>query len=54
MFGFISKFGFCFAVHDTVYEDEFTIFSVLRLYLVLLYSKFSVLCWLSHAGVSQV
>ncbi len=43
-----------FAVHDTVYEYEFTMFSVLRLRLVSLCSKFSVLCLLSHKGVSQV
>jgi hypothetical protein len=49
-----SKFKFCFAVHDTVYEYEFTMFSVLCLYLVLSCSKFNVLCLLSHNGVSQV
>jgi hypothetical protein len=32
---FCSKFRFCFVVHDTVYEYEFTMFSVLRLHLVL-------------------
>ncbi len=45
---------FSFVVHDTVYEYDFTMFSVLRLHLVLSCSKFSVLCLLSHAGVSQV
>ncbi len=51
---FCSKFMFCFAVHSTVYEYEFTMFSVLHLHLVSSYSRFSVLRLLSHAGVSQV
>jgi hypothetical protein len=51
---FCFKFKFFFAVHDTVYKYEFTMFSVLRLCSVTMCSKFIVLSSLSHKGVSQV
>jgi hypothetical protein len=41
-------------IPDKVYDHKFTMFTVLRLNLVSSCSKFSVLCLLSHKGVSQV
>ncbi len=48
------KFELCFAVHSSVYEYESTMFSVLRLHLVLFGSMFSVSRLLLHEGMSQV